>query len=184
MNIVTTIRSMDKVREVKRQAEKMGEQPYLLVLLGLNTGLRISDLLRVRVGEIRDKGYIIRREQKTGKQTEIRLHPSVVADMRRMLKNRRADELLFPSRHIAHRGEPINRNTACEWIKEACRRAGITEPVGCHTLRKTYGYHFYQQFRDIATLMLHFNHATEAITMRYIGITQEQINDKTQKFKL
>lgn len=184
MNTVSPIRNMDTVRRVKLEAQQMGEQQYMLVLLGLNTGLRISDLLQIRVSDIRDRGYIIRREKKTGKETEIRFHPSVVADIERLTAGRRANELLFPSRHMTCRGKPINRDTASNWIVAACRRAGMTEPVGCHTLRKTYGYHFYQKTHDIVTLMLHFNHSTEKITLRYIGVTQGMINEKTTQFRL
>lgn len=184
MNTVSPIRDREQLRRVKKEAERMGEQPYLLVLLGLNTGLRVGDLLQVRVSDIVQRGYIIRREQKTGKQTEIRFSPKVLAELRRLLATRRGDELIFRSPQLHHRGEPIDRMTAYRWIHTACRRAGITEPVGCHTLRKTYGYHFYQQNKDVAVLMEIFNHATEAITMRYIGITQEQINQKRQNFYL
>jgi integrase len=138
----------------------------------------------VRVSDIMQRGYIIRREQKTGKQTEIRFSPKILADLRRLLSTRRGDELIFKSPYLQHRGEPIDRMTAYRWIVTACRNAGMTEPVGCHTLRKTYGYHFYQKYRDVAMLMEIFNHASESITMRYIGVTQEQINSKRQSFYL
>ena len=184
MNEVGTIRNTETLREFKRQAMKLGQKPYLLVLLGLNTGLRISDLLPLKVKDIMDKGYIIRREQKTGKQTEIRFHPAVVAEIRRMIAGRPDNELLFPSPHLSRRGQPIDYKTAYGWVNKAARAAGIKGPVGCHTLRKTYGYHFYQQYHDIATLMLHFNHAAESITLRYIGVTQEHINNKTERFRL
>ena len=184
MNAVSPIRDAEKVKRVKREAARMGDQQYLLILLGLNTGLRVSDLLQVRVSDIRDRGYILRREQKTGKQTEVRFHESVVEEMRKKLAGRRGDELLFASPHINRRGQPINRDTAYKWVVTACRRAGIREPVGCHTLRKTYGYHFYQQYKDIATLMLKFNHTDESVTLRYIGVTQDHINAKTTRFRL
>lgn len=185
MNTVSPIRDMEMVKRVKREAQQMGEQPYLMVLLGLNTGLRVSDLLQVRVSDILGRGYILRREKKTGKHTEVRFHAGVVSEMRRLLAGKRGDELLFQSPHrYAKRDQPVDRNTAYSWVVTACRRAGITEPVGCHTLRKTYGYHFYQQYRDIATLMLKFNHSSEKETMRYIGITQEHINSKTERFRL
>ena len=184
MNIVSPIRSMDTVREVKRQAQLMGRQQYLMVLLGLNTGLRISDILQITVGDIQERGYIVRREIKTGKQTEIRFHPAVVSEIKRLTADRPMDELLFMSRQIGRSRKSVSRGTAYKWIVSACRRAGMTEPVGCHTLRKTYGYHHYMQNRDVVLLMMHFNHSSEAVTLRYIGVTQDQINRTTQKFRL
>lgn len=184
MNSVNSIRNQEELREFKRQARKMGEQPYMLVLLGLNTGLRIGDLLQIRVRDIRDMGYIVRREQKTGKQTEIRFHPAVVAELRLLTADMDDDDLMFPSRYLTRKRDPISYETAYRWIKQAARAAGIKGPIGCHTLRKTYGYWFYKEYGDVATLMAHFNHSDERVTMRYIGVTQERINAKTEKFRL
>lgn len=184
MNIVDPIRDPDMVRRVKREAELMGRQQYLLVLVGLNTGLRVSDILQLRVSDFRFRGYVVRREKKTGKHTEIRLHPAVVAEVNRLVSDWEDERLLFKSGRPDNADPWIDRNTALIWIKEICRRAGYKGPVGCHTLRKTYGYHFYQKNKDIATLMLHFNHSSEAVTLRYIGITQDMINAKTRNFRL
>lgn len=184
MNSVGAIRNQETLREFKRQARKLGVRPYMLVLLGLNTGLRIGDLLEIRVRDIRDVGYIVRREQKTGKQTEIHFHPAVVAELNALAADRDGDELLFQSPWITHRREAISYKTAYAWINKAARAAGIKGPVGCHTLRKTYGYWFYRQYGDVAALMTHFNHSDERVTMRYIGVTQEHLDAKTSKFRL
>lgn len=184
MNDVSPIRDESMVREVKKAARQIGLRAYLMVLLGLNTGLRISDLLEVTAGEIRTRGYIVRREKKTGKQTEIRMNPAVVAEIRRLTSDYADDMPLVYSTSVKRRGKSVTRETAYNWVRKACRMAGMREPVGCHTLRKTYGYHYYLQYRDIVTLMLHFNHSSERVTLRYIGITQEQINHKTEKFRL
>lgn len=57
--------------------------------------------------------------------------------------------------------------------KEACRRAGMDRFVGCHTLRKTYGYTMYRRHHDVGQLMEHFNHSSQDVTLRYIGISQQ-----------
>ena len=43
-------------------------------------------------------------------------------------------------------------------------------------MRKTFGYHHYQKFKDIAMLQKIFNHSTPQVTLRYIGIDQDQID--------
>jgi integrase len=58
------------------------------------------------------------------------------------------------------------------------------ECIGCHTLRKTFGYHFYQQTKDVVTLMKIFNHSHPNVTLRYIGIEQESINKAIKKFRI
>ncbi|MFT8692846.1 tyrosine-type recombinase/integrase, partial [Liquorilactobacillus satsumensis] len=55
---------------------------------------------------------------------------------------------------------------------------------GTHTLRKTFGYHYYQRTHDIATLMVIFNHSSQQITKRYIGVTDDEINQSLNSFRL
>lgn len=66
---------------------------------------------------------------------------------------------------------------------QLAKEVGLTE-IGTHTLRKTFGYHFYQQYKDVAVLQQIFNHSSPAVTMRYIGITQDIIDEKVDNFTL
>ena len=60
-------------------------------------------------------------------------------------------------------------------MKIAAEFVGLDE-IGCHTLRKTFGYHYYQKTKDIALLMYLFNHSKAEITLRYIGITDDMMD--------
>ena len=71
--------------------------------------------------------------------------------------------------------KPLSRQRAWEVMKVASEFAGLNE-IGCHTLRKTFGYHYYQQTKDIALLMYLFNHSKSEITLRYIGITDDMMD--------
>ncbi|QBX23344.1 integrase [Streptococcus phage Javan126] len=51
-------------------------------------------------------------------------------------------------------------------------------------MRKSFGYHMYQKTQDIAMLMEMFNHSSPDITLRYIGINQERIDDAVADFSL
>lgn len=185
MNVVSPIRDKAALARMKAEARKMGMEPYMLVLLGLNTGLRISDLLTLKVWDIRERGYIVRKEKKTGKHTEIVFDDNVLMELRQLIPREwKSTRYIFQSSHTRDGAHPITRNTAYHWINTACKRAGITEPVGCHTLRKTFGYHYYQKYKDIVSLMLFFNHSEERITLRYIGYTQAMLNEKMQGFRL
>ena len=72
----------------------------------------------------------------------------------------------------------------CPPVQEACFEAGITARIGTHTLRKTFGYHFYQEYKDIGLLQYLFNHSSQRVTLLYIGITQELIDSKLRSFAL
>ena len=66
----------------------------------------------------------------------------------------------------------------------SCKEAGLQERVGTHTMRKTFGYHHYQKFKDVAMLQKIFNHSSPQITLRYIGIEQDQIDESYSNFIL
>ena len=78
----------------------------------------------------------------------------------------------------------LGRSAAYRIINGACRVVGIKENIGTHTLRKTFGYHHYRKFKDIALLQKIFNHYSPSVTLRYIGIDQEEINKSYMNFIL
>ena len=69
-------------------------------------------------------------------------------------------------------------------LKTACKAVNLKEKIGTHTMRKTFGYHHYKKFKDIAMLQKIFNHSSPAITLRYIGIEQDQIDESYANFIL
>lgn len=78
---------------------------------------------------------------------------------------------------------PITRLRAYQIIKYACNSCRVYN-VGTHTLRKTFGYHMYKKNKDVAMLMDILNHSSPDITLRYIGISNEQSNNSVKKLKL
>lgn len=91
-----------------------------------------------------------------------------------------ATEPLFPSRQ---QGRHITRDRVYQIYADIAEKLG-RDDIGTHTLRKTFGYHYYKKTRDIATLMFIFNHSSQAITKRYIGITEDEIGASLRGFKL
>ena len=56
--------------------------------------------------------------------------------------------------------------------------------IGTHSLRKTYGYHFYKQHNDVVALQQMLNHTDQKETLRYIGVTQDTLNDYQRKLQV
>lgn len=102
---------------------------------------------------------------------------SLIADF---VKGKRDKEPLFKSMW----GRRYNRITAYYMIRDACKKVGLEERIGTHSMRKTFGYHHYQQFKDVALLQKIFNHSSQMITLRYIGIEQDQIDYTYNNFVL
>ena len=69
-------------------------------------------------------------------------------------------------------------------LKSASEAINLPEKIGTHTMRKTFGYHHYQKFKDVALLQMIFNHSSPQITLRYIGITQDRIDNSYKNFIL
>lgn len=180
MNFVEPIRDMQKLDELKALLKKRSERDYFLVVLGINTGLRISDLLRLKVSDVKGKSHIILVEKKTGKRKRFLINDSLRKEIDQYIVGKKGDEYLFAS---TKRPQPITRVRAYQIINGAARKVGLSE-IGTHTLRKTFGYHFYQRTKDIATLQMIFNHSHPSITLRYIGITQDLIDDAVNRFSL
>ena len=74
--------------------------------------------------------------------------------------------------------------TTFEIINNACFKCGIEDRISMHGLRKTFGYHHYQQFHDVAILQYLLNHSSPSITLRYIGITQDTVEETLKEFEL
>ena len=180
MTTVEPIRSKKDIEKVEKLLAKQSKRDLLLFNIGTNCGLRISDILRLNVSDVRNKAYIQIVEKKTGKFKKFPINAKLKPLIDEFVKGRRDKEPLFLS-HWKHR---LDRSTAYYMIKDACKRAGLEEKIGTHSLRKTFGYHHYKQFKDIVILQKIFNHSSPQITMRYIGIEQDQIDDSCKNFVL
>ena len=182
MKYVQPIRDKNKIEEIKSFLKQNGSRDLLLFTMGINTGLRISDLLKLKVIDVRNKSHVEIKEQKTGKIKRFPLLGNLQSMIEEYTKGKLDNECLFRSREGANK--PITRVMAYKIINNACRKAGITDNVGTHTLRKTFGYHHYQQFHDVAILQYLLNHSSPSITLRYIGITQDNVENTLQQFEL
>lgn len=95
--------------------------------------------------------------------------------------NARDDEPLFRSQKG---GGAISRQHAHYILNRAAKMIGVMERVGTHSLRKTFGYFAYKQGTDLAMIQKLLNHSSQAETLRYIGITQEQMDEVALKLDL
>lgn len=159
-----------------RQSARNG----FLLTFGINTGLRISDILPLQVHDVRGKSHILITEKKTGKRKRFKINEALRRAIDNYTRGMNDSDYLFAS---SKRSLPITRVRAYQILNGTARKIGLTE-VGTHTLRKTFGYHFYQRTRDIATLQMIFNHSHPSITLRYIGITQDLIDQAVDDFSL
>lgn len=132
MNFVQPIRDTDQIYYIKKFLRERSERNYLLFVTGINSGLRISDLLRLRVRDAK-RMYIDLREKKTGKQKRIKINKALKKALADYIKDRDDQEFLFKSREGLNK--PISRSTAYNILKEAVEFVGLNG-IGTHTMRK------------------------------------------------
>ncbi|PSR19930.1 MAG: site-specific integrase, partial [Sulfobacillus acidophilus] len=70
-------------------------------------------------------------------------------------------------------GRPLQRGQAWQILRDAARAVGLTDPIGTHTLRKTFGYFAYTSGVDLAIIQQILNHSSPGTTLAYIGIRRE-----------
>ncbi len=182
MTTVEAIRSIENIRKIERVFSKQvrGKRNALLFAIGTNCGLRISDIIALNVGDVRGKSHIQIIEKKTGKFKKFPVNSKLKPMIDEFTKGKRSDEALFKTR-FANR---MDRFTAYRIMQTACKLAGIEEKVGTHTMRKTFGYHYYKKYKDVVMLQKIFNHSSPVVTMRYIGVEQDQIDETCSNFIL
>lgn len=174
-------RLRDKSTNPKQQ--RLYDRNYIMFLVGINTALRFSDLRRLTVEKVKNN-YIYQRDKKTGKENKITLNENIFKEVMNYIKRNDLvdpDFLFFSSKGI---NKPLTRNAGyqiMQKMKEGCK---IKYQIGTHTLRKTYGYWFYKQTNDVVALQAILNHSTPAQTLIYIGMQQQQVDEKRKKFVL
>ena len=172
---VEPIKDLKDVRLIKKL---LADRPRDLAIfvLGVNTNLRASDLLGLRVHQVRDlaPGSTIEiREKKTGKKRKVTLNNAATTALRGLLAVHTGNEKLF----VGQRG-PLTVSTVNNMVKAWCREINMAGNFGSHTLRKTWGYHQRSTFGvDLPRLMVCFNHSTQKQTLDYLCIQPEEIKD-------
>lgn len=186
MNRVEPIRDTDDIERMKDYSLKKNERDYILIMFGLYSGMRISDIVPLQVRQVLTNTVEIR-EQKTGKSKQFAINPALRKALDHYIKHNELQlyDYLFPSRkrinkdglRITH----IGRVAAYQIIKEAADFVGL-QRIGTHSLRKTFGYHFYKKTHNVAMLMEIYNHSSPDITLLYIGYKQDEINNALTSF--
>ena len=174
---VDPIRNIKDIKKIKRKL-KNNPRDLLLFTLGVNNGLRISDLLNLRVGDVRDlaPGETLKiLERKTGKQNVLMVNKETRKVLDVFLAEVRPgdEEFLFKSRKGTNR--PITKSYVNQKVKEWTKE--MKGNYGTHSMRKTFGYiqrmHFGVGFE---VLCKRFGHSNPSVTMRYLGIEDKEVS--------
>ena len=175
--VTDPIRSRNQLKSLAAYWLKRGQfRNNALIVLGVCTALRISDLLALTWDDVYDenaacfRSHITITERKTGKQKTIALNQKAIAALYLCLSNRRGRYIFANNRRNA---AAISRIQAWRIIKTAADAIHATGCISCHSLRKTFGYFAWKSGVLPVMLMDIYNHSSFDITRRYLGIAQE-----------
>jgi integrase len=172
MNVVQPIRDKEIIREIKDYLKERNERNYILFLFGINTGFRIKDILKLKVRDVEGWSVFVR-EGKTKKPREVYMTKELKKAVRSYVNGKPKNEYLFKSRE--GKNKPITVSMAYVIMQEIAEEFEL-DRIGCHSLRKTYGYFHYKKYKDVVALMDSFNHVDPSYTLLYIGVRQDDLN--------
>ena len=174
---VDPIKSTKHIQTIKKL---LSDKPldYALFTVGINTNLRASDLLRIKVDQVKDlkpNDEIAINEKKTKKPRRITLNKACISAIQGLLASKEYsdDDYLFTGQRGVLTVPTLNQK-----VKSWCRAINLKGNYGSHTLRKTWGYHQRVTFgTDLPRLMVCFNHSTQRQTLDYLCIQPQEIRD-------
>jgi integrase len=195
MNFVEPIRDRKKIAQIKNLLRGAGKYRYLLLFtVGINSALRVSDLLKLRIGDFVDpngriKARFTLTEEKRGKRNEVVINDSIREVLKEYMAAYRdiaadpANFVFFNSKAGGYT-KPIKRGQAHQFVKSICEAVGLKGNFGTHSLRKTWGYHARREGVGLDLIMEKLNHNSLAYTKRYLGITDDELEAVVRKLNL
>ena len=202
MGRVEPIRDEHTLIAVKKILKHMSLREWALFAFGINAALRISDLLGLRVGDvIGSDGSVCDQLDctvaKTGRHLKVHLPPNAQDALQEYLEKghpfpKKLDAPLFPANPSAVRHKtadtparkPVSRQWVNKVLKEAVERVEPDLDVGTHTMRKTWGYHAHQRHIPLGTIMDKLGHRSPSVTLRYLGINDDEVKRATLELNL
>ena len=172
---VYPIRSKAQRDKIELLLKTTNKRNYLLWTLGTITGLRISDILKLKVKDVKGS-FINIVEQKTQKKRTIKINKKLKDVIKEYIKDMKDDNVLFKSRVGGNKALGVRR---CQQIiKEVASLVGVEENVNTHTMRKTFALNLYRVTgNNIGLVMEALNHSKEVITLRYLCLVDEMLDN-------
>jgi integrase len=152
--------------------------------VGCNLSLRISDLLDLKFSDLDLKNRTLElTEQKTKKTKHIRLNNAVVELVQQRKEKHPSDVYLFQVDCNRAKNKPISRVSVGRVFKECAELLGI-DNINTHSMRKSRGKAMFDDGLPVETIAKVLNHSSTSTTLRYLGITKEQILQTYDDYEL
>ena len=153
-----------------------------LFMVAYDAGLRLSELLHLRVEDIDSQRMVIRIQQGKGKKDRYaRLTPGLLQLLRQYWREYRPQTWLFPG---ASPDKRYDLATPGHLLKKACRRAGISKRVSMHTLRHSFATHLLEAGTNLRVIQQMLGHEQIQTTCLYTHISLAELRDAPSTMEL
>ena len=160
----------DELKVRKYFKKHKDHRRYPLLIIGLNTGLRVGDIVKLKVNDF-NGDYLYLSEGKTTKKKRIAINTEIKQVIKEYYFDSNIDDYLFPSREGGH----ISECQVWRWFKEAKKKCRIRYNIGTHTMRKSLGKKVNKKHgTDVAQMIL--GHDNQRDTLQYLGIEQDMLD--------
>ena len=164
---ILPIKNIEEINLIKTWYRKNGQfQSLLMFILAINTGAELTDLLNLRVKDVKNKFYLSLR-----KQHSVPLNNEILELIPIVIEGRTGTDYLF----VNTRGNKSDRGSIFYSFKSVCSELGLSENYSVSSWRKTFAYHYYEKYKDLSYLMWLFNQTTVELALKFIDV-KENIN--------
>jgi integrase len=192
--IVEGFEDLNRLKIFENRLEKRNELVFCIWKVSLNLALRISDTLNITTEDAKKylkKGYYLSKDIKTKKSNRVKLNENTKIAFERALTLKlegQNNHNIYLFSGIGNRSKnsdkPISRQQVFRVYQEVAEWENLDIKIGTHSARKTWGLQVYKATKDLSKVMHRLNHSSEAITLKYIGITQQKMDDLVEEFNL
>lgn len=181
MNIVQPF-PRNRIADIANWLKNYNRKYYIIFLIGISVGIRISDILNLKISDMENTDRIVIKEKKTGKTKIFPLKPNIAKTIKSYIRDycHEYQEYIF----LGKKGARLDRSAVYRVLNRCMQELGITSKTGCHSLRKYMARSLYDQTKDIGLIMEILNHSNSKVSCRYIGLTQERIDNAYKNLDL
>lgn len=157
---IKDINTIDKIKELYKKKSMVRD--LLLFELGINTGMLLNDLLKLKVKDVQNKYYL------TNNTKTFPLNDNIRALIGQLILNKKSSEYLFQTRF----GNKVDRSTVFNSFKDICRELALPDSISVASWRKTFAYHHYMKYKDLSYLQWLFNQTNIKMTLKFIDVDE------------
>ena len=163
---ITEKKLIEKIKQ--KYIEHNQKRDLIIFLLAINTGTKLTELLKLKVCDVKNKNKLVIKDSLKNLKKELPLNNEIKGLIKEYTKDRNLNEPLF----ISKAGKSIDRVQVFRNFKEICVELGIENDYSILSWRKTFGYHYYKKYGDLAILEWLFSQTSVVETLKFIGINE------------